>query len=336
MFMLEMKVQGFFTKDFSGKKVYRKGVVINWEVELGAITVDMLMKVLAAELKWAPNQSAKLWFFDRNFGEDVRLVDDNHLIQMFQMYKSEMFCQILVEVFDISVRTEDEYDLLEPICAITPDGNPFLNNYPPTTYEPTNELTEQPTDFPYANLDSNTQPRTNDASQEPNIEPDREPDIFDNQEEYVGVDDERFYMDVPPTQSTTTHTAQQQPIDESSDPVATEGGIPLEGEVNDADPQELNVLHDPENPNIVKGALFSDIIAFRKAVRHYAVKRGFEFTGMQTDKTRFIAKCKSEGCPWRIRASRVFDGKTIQVIFMYLVVNILTMYLSAVHVTHVF
>ena len=227
VFMLEMKVQGFFTKDSSGRKVYRKGGVINWEVELGAITVVMLMKVLAAELKWAPNQSAKLWFFDRNFGEDVRLVDDSHLIQMFEMYKSEMFCQILIAVFDISVRTEDEYDLLEPICAIIPDGSPFLNNYPPTnanfdnstaakepsgaqhTDQPTYELTEQPTDFPYANLDNSTQPRTNDAAQEPNIEPDREPNIFDNQEEYVGVDDERFYMDVPPTQSTTTHTAQQ-------------------------------------------------------------------------------------------------------------------------------
>jgi len=29
MFMLEMKVQGFFTKDSSGRKVYRKGVVIS-------------------------------------------------------------------------------------------------------------------------------------------------------------------------------------------------------------------------------------------------------------------------------------------------------------------
>ena len=37
MFMLEMKVQGFFTKDFSGRKVYRKGIVISWEIELGAI-----------------------------------------------------------------------------------------------------------------------------------------------------------------------------------------------------------------------------------------------------------------------------------------------------------
>ena len=87
---------------------------------------------------------------------------------------------------------------------------------------------------------------------------------------------------------------------------------------------------------IVKGAFFPDIIAFKKVVWHYAVKRGFELADLKTNKTRFIAKCKSKGCPWRIHASRVFDGKTIVVIFVYLVVNILTMYLSAVHVTHVF
>jgi len=106
--------------------------------------------------------------------------------------------------------------------------------------------------------------------------------------------------------------------------------------VNGVDPQEINVLHDLENSNIYRGALFSDAIAFRKVVRHYAVKRGFKFAGMQTDKTRFITKCKSEGCPWIIHASRVFDGKIIQVIFVYLVLNILTMYLSAIHITHVF
>ena len=72
-------------------------------------------------------------------------------------------------------------------------------------------------------------------------------------------------------------------------------------------------MHDPENPNIVKGALFPDIVSFRKAVRHYAVTRGFEFRDIKTDKTRFIAKCKAEGCPWRIHASRIFDGKTIEV-----------------------
>ena len=40
---------------------------------------------------------------------------------------------------------------------------------------------------------------------------------------------------------------------------------------------ETNVLHDRENPKIVKGELFFYIIAFRKATRHYVVKAKFEF-----------------------------------------------------------
>ena len=63
----------------------------------------------------------------------------------------------------------------------------------------------------------------------------------------------------------------------------------------------------------MKGALFHDIVAFRKAMRHYVVITGFEFADVKTDKTRFIAKCKAEGCPWRIHASRIYDGKTIEV-----------------------
>ena len=33
------------------------------------------------------------------------------------------------------------------------------------------------------------------------------------------------------------------------------------------------MLHDPENPKIIKGQLFSDIVSFRKVVRHYAVTK---------------------------------------------------------------
>ena len=73
------------------------------------------------------------------------------------------------------------------------------------------------------------------------------------------------------------------------------------------------MIHDPEHPNIEKGSLFLDIVTFRKAVRHYAVKRGFEFTDLKTDKTRFIAKCAHTRCPWRIHASRVNGTKTIEV-----------------------
>jgi len=72
-------------------------------------------------------------------------------------------------------------------------------------------------------------------------------------------------------------------------------------------------VHDPENPNIVKGALFPKIVSFSKAVRHYAVTRGFELADIKIDKTRFFAKCRTEGCPWRIHASRIFYGETIEV-----------------------
>jgi len=92
-----------------------------------------------------------------------------------------------------------------------------------------------------------------------------------------------------------------------------EGETPPEAEVNDADPEEVQVINDPENPKIEVGERFPDIVAFRKAVRHYAILTGFEFDKVITDQTRFIAKCKAEGCPWRIHASRISHGKTIEV-----------------------
>jgi hypothetical protein len=41
--------------------------------------------------------------------------------------------------------------------------------------------------------------------------------------------------------------------------------------------------------------------------------KGFELADTRTDLTKFIARCKAEGCPWRIHASRIHDRKTIQV-----------------------
>jgi len=43
------------------------------------------------------------------------------------------------------------------------------------------------------------------------------------------------------------------------------------------------------------------------------MKTGFEFAGFKIDKTRFLAHCAAEGCPWLIHASTIFDKKTIKV-----------------------
>ena len=143
----------------------------------------------------------------------------------------------------------------------------------------------------------------------------------------MGFDDEGMYMPVPDTQNTNNAGpannnggggadggANNADGGCGSNNAAAEGGFSLEAEVDDADPLEVHVIHDPENPKIIKGVQYRDIITFRKAIRHFAVKKGFEFAKLKTDKTRFIAQCKGEGCPWRIHASRIWDGKTIEVI----------------------
>lgn len=93
-----------------------------------------------------------------------------------------------------------------------------------------------------------------------------QPDIFDNEEKYVGVNDEFIYMPPPPPEEPTqpSHAAHEDVPAQAE--VLTNTDVPSsvnsEPEVNDADLEELHVHHDPENPKIDEGALFPDIISF--------------------------------------------------------------------------
>jgi hypothetical protein len=260
-------------------------------------------------VKWSTSQCAVVWFFDKRLSKDVRLENQLKIDEMFDMYKDQMKCQIIVGVFDNTVSHVDEFDDLEPLCMISSQmctGSLQLTHLIPN---PAISNANQPI----------SNPNPLEAKVLPQLEPDREPDIFDNTEEYVGYDDEAMYSTIPPTQpSSSTQPCSSAPP--SSNPPLSPvhvyenvDAIPIEAEVTDADPEEIHVIHDPENPKIVKGELFPDIVTFRKAIRHYAVKAGFVFKDIKTDTTRFLAKCKADGCPWRIHASRLYDGKTIQV-----------------------
>lgn len=309
MFALEVKVEGFAFKDMSGRKSYTKGHVFKWDVEYGSLTLDLLLKSLATELNLSTDQTPTVWFYDKRLMEDARLVDEIQMVDLFEMYKEEMNCQIIVGVFDRAVCGEPKFDALEPLCVVPPtDADVQL--------EPIVSMPNQPT---------SVAPENPEAVHE--LEPNREPDMFDNAEEYVGVDDEGMYDTVPPAPQFA------QPTDNANTYASTapsDDFVHVEAEVDDADPLEVHVLHDPENPKIVKGELFPDIVTFRKAIRHYAVKTGFEFAvGYKTDKTRFIAKCAAEGCPWRIHASTIFDKKTIQVhTVIFLCCSIIAPYLE--------
>ena len=317
MFELEVKVEAFSSKDLTGRKIYTKGRVFKWNVEYGSMTLDLLLKSLTNELNLCNNQTPTVWFYDKRLKEDARLVDEIQMLDFFEMYKEEMKCHVVVAVFDRAVCVESEFDDLEPLFVVPPVVDPINESHmqpereeeaaASNPKEPTCAAPDKPINEPHMQPEREVEAAAS-KTKEPNsadeIEPDREPDIFDNEEEYVGVNDEGLYGTVPPA----PHF--EQPTDNVN--TNNERVVHAEDEVNDNDPLVVTVLHDPEHPKIVKGQLFPDMTAFRKAVRHFAVATGFEFAvGYKTDTTRFTAKCAAEGCPWRIHASTIFDKKTV-------------------------
>lgn len=304
MFALEINVAAFVTTDSHGTKTYTNDTVLKWEMEIGSLSLDLLMTSLSKELKWGSNQSASVWFFDKRIGEEVKLDNEIQMIDMFDMYKSELSCTIIVGIFDkvvVDHAIEHEFDDLEPLCVLPPDApihaapNEHESNLTGAGVSASEVAVE--TEVPTA--------KEADASV---------PDIFDNEEEYVGVNDEHIYMPPLPAQE-PTQPSQPAHAEVPCPPANSDGPsiVNAEPEINDADPEALHVHHDPENPRIEKGALFPDIISFRKAVRHYAIVKGFKFADLKTDTTRFIAKCAHPSCPWRIHASRVQGKRTIEV-----------------------
>ena len=117
MFAVEVKVQGFATKDSDGRKSYTKGTVIKWDVEFGSLTLELLVSSIANELNVPSNQLPTVWFFDKRLHEDVRLISEIQMVDVFEMYKEEMGCQLVVGLFD----NDAEFDDLQPLCTIPPE-----------------------------------------------------------------------------------------------------------------------------------------------------------------------------------------------------------------------
>ena len=59
------------------------------------------------------------------------------------------------------------------------------------------------------------------------------------------------------------------------------------------------------------GQRFSGVHEFRELLRKYAIANQFAFRYKKNDSHRVTVKCKSEGCPWRIHASRLSTTQLI-------------------------
>lgn len=59
------------------------------------------------------------------------------------------------------------------------------------------------------------------------------------------------------------------------------------------------------------GQRFNSVMEFREALRKYALANQFAFRYKKNDSHRVTVKCKAEGCPWRIHASRLSTTQLI-------------------------
>ncbi|XP_027152483.1 uncharacterized protein LOC113752574 [Coffea eugenioides] len=62
-----------------------------------------------------------------------------------------------------------------------------------------------------------------------------------------------------------------------------------------------------------KGQLFTNVNAFRVALKDYIIQKGFPILRLKNKKSRVTAVCDVEGCQWRIHTSPVADSVTFQI-----------------------
>ena len=145
------------------------------------------------------------------------------------------------------------------------------------------------------------------------IDDDEEPWV-DDEEEYVGINDELPYMSDVEAHAEANNRSDHAPSDPDSD-----SGVNDELLVDDeAGCDVLEHVTNLENPTIALNVTFEDGDTFKRAIRQYAVLNEFEIAAPYGERTRYRGHCKgtqSKGkrCKWRIHASELQDGQTWQV-----------------------
>ncbi|XP_027182476.1 uncharacterized protein LOC113780894 [Coffea eugenioides] len=68
-----------------------------------------------------------------------------------------------------------------------------------------------------------------------------------------------------------------------------------------------------EDIEFKKGQLFTNVDAFRAALKDYVIQKGFHIKRLKNEKTRCTAICDVAGCTWRIHASPIANSVTFMI-----------------------
>lgn len=109
--------------------------------------------------------------------------------------------------------------------------------------------------------------------------------------------------------------------DDPLDMVITNETNPLDTVINETTPTGTITSVDDDKhrkaamqwENTITGVdqRFSSFTEFREALHKYSIAHGFSYKYKKNDSHRVTVKCKSEGCPWRIYASRLATTQLI-------------------------
>ncbi|CAL5402006.1 unnamed protein product [Camellia sinensis] len=86
---------------------------------------------------------------------------------------------------------------------------------------------------------------------------------------------------------------------------------PLLTSVGSIDENHSKVAQQWQNNITGVGQRFNSVHEFRETLRKYAIANQFAFKYKKNDSHRVTVKCKAEGCPWRIHASRLSTTQLI-------------------------
>lgn len=149
-------------------------------MESDSFNVEFVLSSLV-ELTWGPNQSPTIWYFCKSISEDVRLLENGQIPELFEIYVEESHFELIVSILDAAKGVPFAINALNPICVAPPEFPAEI--HPEIPPDIPHEIL---TDIPASIVGGFDQLTTEEAEV-------READIFDN-EEYVGVDDECLYV----------------------------------------------------------------------------------------------------------------------------------------------
>jgi hypothetical protein len=89
--------------------------------------------------------------------------------------------------------------------------------------------------------------------------------------------------------------------------------VPEASQDSQNSPSISELVNGRESLTLAVGQEFPDAQAFRSALVAIAIAMKFELMFIRSDRVRVTAKCASDGCSWRIHASKVQDVETFQI-----------------------